>query len=621
MQRGAVYFCVCMLQSPNTRYPAPTPSPSQLLSFVRSPFVLPLILLLAFGLRFYKSGVHGIYLDEKLTLVCTQGVVLEGSNQKDVFFVPGKTYFTPREFWKPKTIADYNEAIIRSDISNSPAYTMMLSGWIDLFGIGDLSIRFPSVLFSVGIVWLIFGLVSRYMRSRSLAIICGVLAALEPFFIAYSHMARAYCATIFISLLATYLFLRILDRRAQGHQPIGLYVGYGLSFALVILGHYLGALVFVCHGLYLLLYVRNWKTYVSLTITWAAALVVLVLPWFIFGGGKYIFMTMAYQAKLYRSLAYTHPYDNGFGIILPATVVNVVKKLIPITSDLFLLTNGLWTDTLGFRNLALAVGIGTVAAGVVHWFGTGRAGHTTPVWVKLLVPALLVVTFPLYTIPSARLLVAAALPLFIYVFYGAMRQIDSPPERRFLVFMGMLCALPTLFIVVMAFQNGHTYGITQRYTSFSFPYAVILGGIAIHQIFRQPGYLQITLTVVLLVQSYFIGDLLYRIYEDQAPKYTYYGRYRIANPYRTAAQRIIKSYAPGDTVLYPSARVAARDEIEKTYYPYSIIDAQYTNLYLPKDATYYQRLDTTQTDRIILIKGKTGQHITIFDLEGTKYRY
>ncbi|GAB3493771.1 hypothetical protein GCM10027341_09450 [Spirosoma knui] len=584
----------------------------------RSRITIFVILLFAFGLRLYKSGVHGIYLDEKLTLVCTQGVVLEGSNQRDVYFTPGKVYFTPKEFWKPKTLSDYNEAIIRSDISNSPAYTAMLSGWIEVFGISDFSIRFPSVLFSTFIVGIIYLLVSRYLRSKPLALVCALLAAVEPFFISYSHMARSYCTTIFVSLLATYLFLRILDKRAEGKHPIGFYIGYGLCFALTILGHYLGALVYVCHGLYLLLYVRNWQTYLGLAITWFVSALILVMPWFVFGGGKYIFMTMAYQAQLYRGLAYTNPYDNGFGIILPATVANVVKKMIPITSDLFLLTNGLSNETLAFRNLVLALGFGTLAVGLVHWSERIKA---TPLWVKVAVPLLLVAAFPLYTVMSARLIVAAAFPLFVYLFYQAASRTTVGSKRHFLVFIGLLSILPTLFILVMAFRNGHTYGITQRYTSFSFPYAIILAGIAVQQVFRQPAYLRLTLGVVLAIQTYFVGDLLHRIYEDQSPKYTYYGRYRIANPYMTAAERIIKSYAPGDTILYPSARTTPRDEIEKTYSTHSIMDAQYTNLYLPKDATYYQRLDTTQTDRIVLVKGKTGSRVVIFDFEGTKYRY
>lgn len=577
-----------------------------------------LILLFALGLRLYKSSVHGLYLDEKFTLINTSGISLEGYNQHDVFFTPGKTYFTPKEFWKEKPLKDYIRAIIQTDIGNSPSHYALLWAWIQVFGLSDLSIRMPSILFSTLIVGLVFLLVRRYLRSDSLALLCAFLTAIEPFFIAYSHMARNYCMTIFISLLGTYLFLRILDRRAEGKQPVGLYIGYGLSFALATLGHYLAVTIFLCHGLYLVLFNRDLKTYIGLGLSTIGGAVSLIIPWFVFGGGKYTFQTLAYQAKLYGGLALTNPYNNGFGIILPATVGNVVKKSIPVLADLFMFSNGLSTDTLAFRNLVIAFALGCVAVVIIHRFGRGRS---VPVWVGILTPLLLVVGFALYSVQSPRLIVAAAVPLFYYLLSQAFIGYTNRPERRFLFLLVLMSTIPTLFLIAIAFRNGHTYGITQRYSGFSFPYALILVGLTVRQVFRQPTYLRLTLAAVLLLQGYYIADLLYRIYEDQAPKYTYYGHYRIENPYVTAANRIKSMYTPGDTVLYPSPRTAPRDEVENTYTTHSIIDAQYTNLYLPKDATYYQRMDTTQTDRIILVKGKTKQRVTIFDFEGTKYRY
>ncbi|WP_082111561.1 glycosyltransferase family 39 protein [Spirosoma radiotolerans] len=594
-------------------------SRSGLFAQLSSPrLLLVLILVLALGLRLYKSSVHGLYLDEKFTLINIAGVSLEGFNQHDVFFTPGKTYFTPKEFWKEKHLNDYIRAIIQNDIGNSASHYALLWAWVQLFGMSDLSIRMPSIIFSTLIVGLTYLLTKRYFRSESLALLCAFLSAIEPFFIAYSHMARNYCMTIFITMVGTYLFLRILDRRAEGKTPVGLYVGYGLSFALAVLGHYLAVTVFMCHGIYLLLFNRDLKTYIGLSLSFIGGTVSLVLPWFIFGGGKYTLQTLAYQAQLYRGLAYTNPYNNGFNIILPATIPNVVKKSIPLWADLMLFSNGLSSETLAFRNLIIAVALGCVVVFIIHRFGRGR---TVPTWVSIAVPVLLVAGFALYTIPSPRLLAAAAVPVFYYLLYQAAVDYTNRSDRRLIFFLVLLSTFPTLFIIGIAFRNDHTYGLMQRYSGFSFPYSVILVGLIIRQVFRQPTYLRLTLVAVLLLQSYYIVELLYRIYEDQAPKYTYYGRYRIANPYNTAADRIKELYAPGDTVLYPSARTAPRDEIENTYTSHSIIDAQYTNLYLPKDATYYQRMDTTQTDRIILVKGKSGKRITIFDFEGTKYRY
>lgn len=612
-----------MLQTPATSHITSKSRSGLLASLSRSPLTIYLILLLALALRLYKADVHGLYLDEKFTLVNTQGVSLEGANQREVFHTPGKIYFTPQEFWKPKQLSDYIRCIIQNDIGNSASHYALLWAWIKVFGLSDLSIRMPSILFSTLIVGLLFLLVRRYLKSQPLALIVASLAAIEPFFIAYSHMARNYCMTIFIGLLGTYQFLRILDRRrsgspAEGKHPIGLYVGYGLSFALATLGHYLAFTIFLGHGIYLLLFNRDLKTYLGLGLSTVGGALALIMPWFVWGGGKYTLFTLAYQAKLYGGLALTNPYNNGFGIILPATLANVVKRSMPIWSDLFMVSNGLSPELVGFKNLAVAFALGFVALFVVLRFGRTKS---VPLWVQLAVPLLLVAGYVMYSLPTARFVVAAALPLLYYLLYQAFAARTDRDERQFLYLMLLLSFIPTLVLIAFAFRNGHTYGITQRYSGFSFPYALVLVGLMVQQVFRQPGYLRLTLGAVLLIQAYFIGDLLYRIYEDQAPKYTYYGRYRIRNPYNTAAERIMKLYAPGDTVLYPSARTNPRDEIEKTYTTHSIIDAQYTNLYLPKDATYYQRMDTTQTDQIILVKGKTGQRITIFDFEGTKYRY
>lgn len=614
------------------------PSPKVPLS-TRSFLLLLAILAVAFVLRVYKLDAHGVFLDEKFTLVASQGVVQEGANQHDVFFTPGKPYFTPKEFHKPKKLADYDEAIARSDISNSPAYTGLLSLWIRVFGISDFSVRFLSVLFGMGTVWLIFLLARRYSNSERVGLISAAVAATEPFFVAYSHVARAYSMTIFVSLLATWLFLRILDRLDESNTKTslrsllgankglwGLYAAYGLAYALSILGHTLGLMVFVAHGLYLLFYVRNWSAYIGFGVAGVLATVGLLVPWFTVWAGKYLFMTMAYQAQFYKHLADTYPLPNSFGIIMPATLPNVAKAALPVITDLFWLTNGLASDTLGRRNVVIELVVGLLVLGMVLLAERQRqAGKTpygqTPWWATTGVPILLMGIMLVVTIPHYQAMVLTALPLFGYVLYKAIQHFGQTRQRHFLVLMGLLLLTPTLFLLVIAFRNGHTYGITQRYTSFSFPYAVIIVGILIDQLFRMPRYISYILTLVVFLKLNYIMELNKHIFDDTAAKYTQFGVARIKNPYMTAAASIEQQYAPGDTVLYPAIRLHPADEIEKTYWPFSIKDAQMTNLYLPHDATYYQRMDTTQSDRIWLVKGRTGQRVLIFDFKGPTYRY
>ncbi|WP_234734125.1 glycosyltransferase family 39 protein [Tellurirhabdus bombi] len=580
----------------------------------RSLLILGGIVLLAFVLRLYRVGTYGIYFDEKSTLLISQGVCVEGANQHDVF---SKPYFSPKDFWSPKTFADFIEANIRGDIGNSPAYYGVLWVWMEIFGMEDTAMRFPSVLFSTFTIILLYVFVRRHFKSESLALISSAIAAIEPFFVSYSHMARNYSMTFFLTLLATHLFLLILEKESRPKNKLGLYFAYCFTIAASVLSHYLTVTVFMCHGIYLLLYVRQTRIWVNLSIVAVVALGV-VSSWFIFGGGKYTFFTLDYQAKFYRNLALTNPYNNGFGIILPATVSNVLKRSLPIWSDLVFFTNGLAAKVGGLRNFALSLGFGVAATAILHLY---RKKANPPVWVKVAFPLLLVVGLPFYTInPIHFFVLSAALPLY-YLLLTTILEDTNRQTRPLIVFLVVLSLVPTLFLLLMAFRSGHTYGITQRYSGFSFPYATILVAMTFRKLASLRQWFSWPLGAAIAVQVVFIGMLLVRIYQDSDPKYTYFGNPRIANPMLTAANKIKAQYQPGDTVLYPSLRRKEYTDIDKNGLPVSVIDAQLVNIYLPKEADYYQRIDSTERDKIVLLKGKTGQKITIFDFEGSKYRY
>ncbi len=585
-------------------------------------YILIFILVLAFALRIYKSGTYALFLDEKYTLVISQGIVMEGANQKDVFFVPGKKYFTPKEFWKPKSLADYIEANIRSDIGNSPVYYCVLWLWLKLFGFSDFAARFPSVIFSTMIVGLVFVFVKRHFKSESLALLSAFVTAIEPFFVAYSHQARNYSMSFFLTLLATHLFLLIMERYRNGENTSTpgwkLYFWYGLVFVLSLLSHYLTITVFLCHALYALFFLRPLQRWVPLIIT-AAAGVGIVSLWFIFGGGKYTFQTLAYQAKLYGELAQTHPYDNPFAIILPATLTNVAVKSSPLWADLLMISNGLGQlDFLGIRNMALALVLGMGAAFVLHRY----LKVPSPSFGLVATYGLLLVAgMPFYTTLKLQYIVLSAFPSFAYLLYLFLKNNFVKSQNHLLWFMAILAIVPTLFLVAMSFKNNHTYGLTQRYSGFSFPYSIIFVAMILRQFWQLPQNIKMVLGTVLAIQAYFITSLLVRIYQDRDPKYTYFTTPRGPNPYILTAEKIKANYAPGDTILYPSVKLNPRDSIEMTHSPYSIMDAQWTNFYLPKDAEYYQRMDTTQTDQVILIKGDTGKRMVLFDFEGRKYRY
>ncbi|GAB3284192.1 hypothetical protein GCM10027347_61080 [Larkinella harenae] len=584
--------------------------------------ILAGIIVLAFLLRLYRADAYGLFFDEKATILISQGIPMEGANQHDVFDKPNSPYFTPQEFWRPKTLADFSEAVQRSDIGHSPAYYAMLWVWIKLFGLSDLAIRFPSILFGTLTVLLVYFFVKRHVRlapeaTEHLALGSALIATIEPLFIAHSHIARNYTMTFFLTLLTTHVFLIIIDKEKGRKASVRLYVAYCALVALSILSHYLTVTVFLSHGLYVLLFVRKWPVWYKLGISFAISLGFVSL-WMLFGGGQSTFSTLAYQAKFYRDLALTNPVNNGFGLILPATVPNVFWRSLPVFADLVIFTNGLATTIVGYRNVAVALLVGLLCIVLIHRY---RNQRLPPQWVKFAIPALLAAGTVFYSInPLHHLVLSAVLP-FVYLLSLSLMEDFRPIDRPLIVFLILLSLVPTLFLLMMAFRSGHTYGIQQRYSGFSFPYVGILVALMVRKLFAQRLWISLPLGAVLLVQAGLVVRLLQQIYQDTAPKYTSFATPRTPNPFWISAQKIKEQYAPGDTVLYPSLKRREYTKIDETGRPYDVIDAQLVNIYLPRDATYYQRIDPTEPDKIVLIKGRTGQKITIFDLEGTKYRY
>ena len=122
-----------------------------------------------------------------------------------------------------------------------------------------------------------------------------------------------------------------------------------------------------------------------------------------------------------------------------------------------------------------------------------------------------------------------------------------------------------------------------------------------------------------MIQLLMIAKLINNVWEDKAPRYfMHFSEPRQLNPYQFSAQNILKVYAKGDTVLYPSIFVEKRGGVGMP--TFSVVDAQLTNFYLPQNSEIIQRVNVNEENKI-LIKKADGSQKLIFDFEGTKYRY
>jgi uncharacterized membrane protein len=606
--------------------------------------ILLLILIAGTSLRLYHLDSYSIFFDEKSTLVVSQGIVLEGANQKEVFSVkhlavpefwktPGyqllppdvitsltytETYsprtFTPKEFWSHKKLSDYYEAMTRSDIGNSPFYYLLIHGWMDIFGMSDFSARLFSVLFSVLIIGLTF-LFARKFFDDNTALIASAIVAIEPFFIAYSHQARNYSLTFFLTLLATYFFLQIIENKASKQKTIWLYIGYILAAGLSLLSHFLTISVLLAHAIYALFFLRSIKGWIRMGAAAVAALSG-VTWWLIAGGGQYTLYSLNYQSALYKRVAETMPNDNPYGLILPATLGNVFNKALPIFSDLIIFTNGLTDGPVGKRNTVVAFLAGIV---LILWFRF-RDKINPPAWLESRLPYILILVSTLFYTSHKAQFAILSVSLFALSFLPDIHKKSTEQQKKRLWLLYIMALVPTFFLIVMAFRGGHTFGLTQRYSGFSFPYVIIVLSLLLQYFTSLPREFRLVLFVFLALQLYYVGLRLNDIYQDRSLKYSYFLNPRSPNPYYAAAQKIKETYQKGDTIYYPAPVFPMVSVMDRTFLSYSIREAQITNLYLPKDADYTQAMDTTQTTKIFIVRSTPSKDtLEIMDLKGKQY--
>lgn len=209
---------------------------------------LVLILLLAFGLRFYRLDAQSLWNDEGTSVAMAQ---------RDLVTIAGDA---------------------ASDI-HPPLYYWLLSIWVRLFGVEEEAVRSLSALLGVVLVALTYGL-GRLLVGGWVGLVAALLAAINPFQIYYSQEARMYMLLAVLTAGAMLALIRIVGRGSWAAwgalvllETSGLYTHYSFAFIVLVLN--------LAYALWLLLVWRRepvtWRL-----LNWVlsqVAVVVLYLPW------------------------------------------------------------------------------------------------------------------------------------------------------------------------------------------------------------------------------------------------------------------------------------------------------------------------------------------------------
>jgi hypothetical protein len=132
---------------------------------------------------------------------------------------------------------------IRADDVHPPLYYLLLNGWAWAAGEGEFSLRYPSVL------WLVLALAAAFAWAKSLGgwpagLAAAALLGTSGFVIAYGREARMYT-----QFLALALLMAALGQRWRAQARLGPGAAYGLVVALLLLTHYVGALLVLAEAL------------------------------------------------------------------------------------------------------------------------------------------------------------------------------------------------------------------------------------------------------------------------------------------------------------------------------------------------------------------------------------
>ncbi len=210
---------------------------------MKNKILFPLVFFFALGIRLIGIQSRPIWYDEAFSILLSEqgpSAILSGTLTAD---------------------ADSSAAE-----EHPPAYYFALWGWMQLFGNSLVSVRLLSIVFSFGIVLLLY-LIARHLFNEQTALAAAFLAAILPFQVHYGVEVRMYGLLAFWLTLAAFAFLK--------RQ----WLLFSLAAALAQYTHNLAVFYLIPLAL-TPIFQRDWKTLRSLI--WAGfAAIILYSPWLI----------------------------------------------------------------------------------------------------------------------------------------------------------------------------------------------------------------------------------------------------------------------------------------------------------------------------------------------------
>ncbi len=122
--------------------------------------------------------------------------------------------------------------------NNPPLYEILLHFWVKLFGISEMAVRIPSLIFSSITVLFLYKIGVRFF-SLKVAIYSSLIFIFSNYQIFYAHEARVYSLMGMFTAISMYFYLKIITHKIDKKTLILLFA----SNILLIYSHYFGFFV------------------------------------------------------------------------------------------------------------------------------------------------------------------------------------------------------------------------------------------------------------------------------------------------------------------------------------------------------------------------------------------
>lgn len=133
----------------------------------------------------------------------------------NLLFVRG-TWWFDEMFSVHYSLLPWGKAIKYWLLETNPfLYNLVLRGWINLFGQGEMTVRVPSLIFALVTIAFIYYL-GQKLISRRAAIVSSLTASLSGIHLFVSTETRAYTLLVLLTTLSFYWFIKIFVEQKMG---------------------------------------------------------------------------------------------------------------------------------------------------------------------------------------------------------------------------------------------------------------------------------------------------------------------------------------------------------------------------------------------------------------------